>query len=435
MNRIALIWNHLRASFWFLPSLIVGACAILAITFIQLDAIGAADNLPQWPLFDASSDGARVVLSTIAGSMMTVVGVVYSMILVTLSLAASQYSSRIIRNFMRDRATQIVLGVYTGIFVYCLFVLRVIPADADQALVPILAVTFGVVLALCGVGVLIYFIHHIAAAIQASSVIAAASRETLLAIDRAFPPIEQQPAARPAPITEVGQPLWHPVHASRHGYIQSVNTDALIALAAELDATIRMERAIGEFLVPGQLIASVSTDTRPSERDARHIRNAYTINGFRTVEQDPAFGIQQIVDIALRALSPGINDTNTATMCVDHLGACMASAAVRADPPRALPVSGPTRLLNDAPGFNDLLDGAFDAVRESAEGNAAILRRMLSTLDTVSKLTSQPNRRRRISDKVDAIAEAVDRSIPATGDRHSLHTLINSTRTAIAAER
>lgn len=415
MNRISLIWNHLRATFWFMPSLIVFASSIAAILFIHLDAQDAGKFLPDWPLlFDASPDGARVMLSTIAASMMTVVGVIYSMILVTLSLAASQYSSRIIRNFMRDRSTQIVLGVFTGIFVYCLFVLRVIPGDGDDAFVPILAVTFGVILALCAVGLLIYFIHHIAASIQASSVIEAASRETLLAIDRQFPRPEDFPARTPT--IDTTQRLWHPVHADRHGYIQSVNTHALVAIAVDTDSLIRMERAIGDFLVPGEPIASIACDPRPTEDLVSRVQTAYTLNGYRTVEQDPAYGIQQIVDIALRALSPGINDTNTATMCVDHLSACIARLATRAEPHPALPIDDTPRLFCTGHSFQSMLDDAIDQIRESAEGNAAILIRMLNIIETAARLTTHHARQSHLSSKLEAIAEAARRSITPPTD-------------------
>lgn len=433
MNRLALLWNHLRASFWFIPALLVAACALLAIGFIHLDAQGFASLLPDWPLlFDASPDGARVVLSTIAGSMMTVVGVVYSMVLVTLSLAASQYSSRIIRNFMRDRATQVILGIYTGVFVYCLFVLRVIPGDSDDAFVPIIAVTFGVLLAIASVAVLIYFIHHIASALQASSVINAAARETLAAITRCFPPLEQQSRSRstsPAPAT--GQPLWHPIESTRRGYIQSINTASLIDIATKLQATIRTPLPIGSFVVPGQTIASIATDPRPSPETVKRIRSAFTINGYRTVEQDPQYGIQQIVDIALRALSPGINDTNTATMCVDQLSACLAHLATRADPPSCHPHSASPHLLTSDNGFNELLDLAIDPVRESAEGNAAILLKLISIIESIAPLTTDPDRRTPLSTKLDDLAESVERSIDSKSDIARLDRRIEKARQSL----
>ena len=173
MNKFKQLWSTLRSSFWFLPSLIVLGSIVFAVVLIEADSAGSDRWLAQWPrLFGAGAEGARGMMSTIAGSMMTVVGVTFSMILVVLALASSQYTSRILRNFMRSRVTQVVLGIFAGIFTYCLIVLRTIRGGDEGAFVPSLAVFFGFVLALGGVVALMFFIHHIASSIQASSIIA-----------------------------------------------------------------------------------------------------------------------------------------------------------------------------------------------------------------------------------------------------------------------
>lgn len=173
MNQLERFWSKLWASFWFVPTLIVAGSIALAMVLVEVHSTGSAQWLARWPrLFGASAEGASGMLSTIAGSMMTVVGVTFSMTLVALVMASSQYTSRILRNFMRDRVTQVVLGIFTGIFAYCLIVLRTIRSGDEGGFVPSLAVFFAVVLAMGGIGVLIFFIHHIAASIQASSIIA-----------------------------------------------------------------------------------------------------------------------------------------------------------------------------------------------------------------------------------------------------------------------
>ena len=187
MNRLRRLWSNLRSSFWFVPSLIVAASIVFAVALIEADSVGSDQWLAQWPrLFGAGAEGARQMLSTLAGSMMTVMGVTFSMTLVALALASSQYTSRILRNFMRSRVTQGTLGIFAGIFTYCLIVLRTI-RGGEAEFVPSLAVFFAFVLALGGVGVLIFFIHHIASSIQASSIIASVAQETIAAIDRLFP--------------------------------------------------------------------------------------------------------------------------------------------------------------------------------------------------------------------------------------------------------
>src|SRR5664279_3725133 len=188
MDQLKRCWSALPSSFWFVPTLIVAGSIALAMALIEAHSTGSAQWLARWPrMFGAGAEGARGMLSTIAGSMMTVVGVTFSMTLVTLALASSQYTSRILRNFMADRVMQVVLGIFTGIFTYCLIVLRTIRSGDEGGFVPSLAVSFAVVLAIGGIVALIFFIHHIASSIQASSIIASVAEEALMAIDQLFP--------------------------------------------------------------------------------------------------------------------------------------------------------------------------------------------------------------------------------------------------------
>ncbi len=233
MNKLHSFWSNLRASFWFLPSLIVAACIALAVALIDADSTKSEQWLAHWPrLFGADAAGARGMLSTIAGSMMTVVGVTFSMVLVALALASSQYSSRILRNFTNDRVTQVVLGIFAGIFAYCLIVLRTIRAGDESGFIPSLAVFFGVVLAIGGISVLIFFIHHIASSIQASNIIASVAAETLVVVDRLFPEkLGQEPVDEQEDQSPLSPPArnWQPVPSNENGYIQSVNNAALCA--------------------------------------------------------------------------------------------------------------------------------------------------------------------------------------------------------------
>ena len=187
MNRVSQFINDARSSFWFVPSLAVVDGIVVALALIEADAMWGDRWLALWPrLFGVGAEGARQMLSTLAGSMMSVMGITFSMTLVALALASSQYTSRILRNFMGSRATQTTLGAFAGIFAYCLIVLRAI-RGGDAAFIPSGAVLFAFVLALGGVLVLIFFIHHIASSIQAVSIIASVAQETNAAMDRVFP--------------------------------------------------------------------------------------------------------------------------------------------------------------------------------------------------------------------------------------------------------
>ncbi|MDA3920817.1 MAG: DUF2254 domain-containing protein [Salinisphaera sp.] len=438
MNKLKQLWSNLRSSFWFLPSLIVAGSVAVAVALIHADAVAGQQWMSRWPrLFGASAAGARGVLSTIAGSMMTVVGVTFSMVLVTLALASSQYTSRILRNFMRDRVTQVVLGIFAGIFTYCLIVLRTIRGGEAAGSIPSLAVTFGVVLAISGIGALIFFIHHIATSIQASSIIASVADETLAAIDRLFPqplgqaPVDDDEDQPPHPLPER---KWQAIPAPANGYIQSVDNATLLRLARAHRTIVRMERGIGEFVVQNTTLASLALEVPPEPELTTGVQAAYSIHRLRSVEQDAAFGIRQIVDIALRALSPGINDTTTAVMCVDYLTPILARLAVRSIPSSCWQEDGELRVITIGPTFADLTAASFDQIRLSAEGNIAVMLRLLDAIEVITGLTASTGRRRALREQMEQIAEMAARTIESPHDRIRFEQRLVRVRKAFDAE-
>ncbi|MBN2292058.1 MAG: DUF2254 domain-containing protein [Pirellulales bacterium] len=204
---------------------------------------------------------------------------------------------------MRSRVTQVVLGIFAGIFTYCLIVLRTIRSGDEGAFIPNLAVFFGFVLALGGVGALMFFIHHVASSIQASSIIASVAQETIAAIDRLFP--EQLGQGRgedddEQPLCPIAERKWRDVPARKSGYIQSVNNAALIRLARENKTLVRMEHGIGDFVVQNTALASLALEDLPDQETMAALQATFSINRHRMVEQDAAFGIRQIVDVALK---------------------------------------------------------------------------------------------------------------------------------------
>lgn len=438
MIRLKQLWCNVLASFWFLPALIVAFSAVLAGALIEVDSSGSRDWMDDWPrLFGAGAAGARGMLATIAGSMTTVVGVTFSMTLVALTLASSQYTSRVLRNFMSDRVTQVVLGIFAGIFTYCLIVLRTIRGGNGSEFVPSLSVAFSVGLAIGGIGTLIFFIHHIATSIQASSIIASVAKETLEAVDRLFP----EKLGQESMDDEVGSSLlrlpvrnWQAVMAGRNGYLQSVDDTALLRLAREHRTVVRMDRGIGEFVVKNTPLASIALDNPPNQEIMADLRAAYSIDRYRTVHQDCSFGIRQLVDIALRALSPGINDTTTAVMCVDYLTAILARLATRKIPSTGRYVNGELRMISIGQTFSTLVGESFDEIRGSAEGNVAIMLRMLGALQTIASLAESPGRRLVLREQIENIAELAGRTIKPPCDRTRFENRLARVRKAIESK-
>jgi uncharacterized membrane protein len=387
-------------------------------------------------MFGAGAEGARGMMSTIAGSMMSIVGVTFSMTLLALALASSQYTSRILRNFIRSRVTQVVLGIFAGIFTYCLIVLRTIRAGDEGAFVPSLAVFFGFVLALGGVGVLMFFIHHIASSIQASSIIASVAQETLAAIDRLFPEeLGQGPGENDE--DKVLQSLtnrnWRAVQAKESGYIQSVDNTRLLGLASEHKTIVRMEHGIGDFVVQNTALASLALEEAPDQETIAALIDTFSISRHRTVEQDAAFGIRQIVDVALKALSPGINDVTTAVMCVDYLTVILARLSTRQIPSSHRYEEEELRVIAKGPNFESLLAESFDQIRSSARGNLAIMSRMLDTLQTIAGLTAGSCRRQVLREQVEWIAELAERTVESANDRAKINTRLANVRQTLEA--
>ena len=393
MNRLKKIWLDLNSSLWFLPGLIVLGSIILALVLVEFDKQIGGNWISGYPrLFGVEPSGSRDMLSTVAGSMITVAGIVFSIVIVALSLASSQYTPRILRNFMRDQINQVVLGVFVGIFTYCIVVLRTIRGgDDDQVFVPSIAVIIGVVLALVGIGFLIYFIHHIAVSIQASSIIAAIAEETIAVVDELFP----HRLGENAPEEEIerlekfaNEARWQTIHSTTTGYIQNIDIGGLLEFTRKRELIVRMEQGIGEFVAAGAPLASVASrknaDLTADQETAKNLNRIYAIDNFRTIDQDVAFGIRQIVDIVMKALSPGINDTTTAVISIDYLTAICSHLAAHPFPTHFRFDENQLRVVAKIPSFEDLIDLAFNQTRQNATNNVAVILRILHALEQIA---------------------------------------------------
>jgi uncharacterized membrane protein len=398
MNRLRTLWWAVSGSLWFLPSVIVLAALILATVLIELETRLQLDLARDWPrLFGAGADGARSMLSAIAGSMITVAGVVFSVTLVALTLAATQYSPRVIRTFMSDRPTQAVLGVFVAVFAYCVVVLRSIRSESEDSgglFVPSLAVFGGMVLALIAIGFLVFFIHHLAVAIDASSILARLTDATSKVLDQLFP--AQCRAAEEFDDTgeceERSVSHWIGIPARRSGYVVSVDTQRLLQFADRIGRILRMDLQTGDFAIEGSTIASLSPGPSPSESECATFNACYVMEPVRTLEQDAAFGIQQVVDIALKALSPGINDQTTAVMCIDRLAELTARIADRRLQYRYRRVDEHLRLIAASPSFDRLLCLAFNDILQHAGRNRTVLERLRWAMRRVRDATKEPSR-------------------------------------------
>lgn len=324
-THLASLWERLRTNFWFLPALLVAAAVALSLLLLELDSRIEADVTSNFYLvYTFGAEGARAVLSAIASSMITVAGLTFSVTMLTLQLASSQFGPRLLRNFMRDRGNQIVLGSFIATFVYCLLVLRTVRGGNGSTFVPHLSVAFGVLLAIASLAVLIYFIHHVANSIRIETQLAQLAAEVAKAIDALYPQeLGREPAQKPdrpkTPAPPDFQTRRRCIGSQQAGYVQSVDAPTLMRAATKYALIVRVETRPGAFMVPDDPLLSVYPAERVDEDIAKELADAVIIGPERTPDQDLEFSIRRIVEIAQRALSPGTNDPTTALYCLDRL--------------------------------------------------------------------------------------------------------------------
>jgi uncharacterized membrane protein len=373
---------QLHTTFWLVPGTMTIAAVVVALGMLWLDTTPLAEAVTQWILpSTVGADGARLVLSTIAGSMVTVASLVFSMTLVALTLAASSIGARLLDSYIANRVNQVALGLFLATFVYSLIVLRAVIDDQSTTFVPHLAVSVAMILAILSFGWLIYFIHDIAKSIQVDNVVARAAGELRTALER-----------MPDPGPDMGdQALLHrevragmprcPVSAAGSGYVQAIDAHGLVELAKEHDVIIEMRRRPGQFVIPASALAVVAGASEIDERLGEGVRNMVILGPKRTATQDVEFSITLLVEIAARALSPGVNDFYTAIACVDHLAAAMALILEKGLPSNLLhDDSGRLRVELHPLAFEDLADAALDPIRQDARDNVAVSIRLLESL-------------------------------------------------------
>lgn len=391
MMRLRAAWERVRTTYWAVPSAMAAAASLLALGMIAVDRSLAAqvvDDLT-WA-YTGGPEGARAVLSAIASSMITVAGVTFSITIVALTLASQQFGPRLLRNFLRDLGNQVTLGTFIATFLYCLLVLRTVRGGDDEEFVPHLAVTLGVVLAMFSIGVLIFFIHHIATSIQASRIIANVSADLEAAIERLFPDRigrGEDETAPPLPLPDVTRA--HLVSAARSGYVQAVDGAALLACARDLDVVVRVVARPGTFVSIGRPLAAVSHRLGDARDVDDPVRAAFILGDERTGTQDVGFFIDQLVELAVRALSPGINDPATATACIDRLEQALCHLASRQMPsPLRFDSDGELRVVAEPVTLALMLDVALTEITRYARSSVSVRCRILHAVGELASCVS-----------------------------------------------
>lgn len=408
--RLAALRDRLNGSLWPWPTVAIIAAVVAAEV---LSGVAPSDGTGTFARFGGTPEGARAIMSTVAGSTITVTGVTFSLTVVALQMASTQFTPRLLGTFLSDRGNQAVLSAFLGTFAYTLVVLRRIRigTDAAEGYVPDLAVGVGLLLTFFSVGMLVYFFHHLTQQLRLESVLAELGRDTLAAVEHA----QRDEDARERELPEV-PPGAVGLRARRSGYLQAVRLDWLREVAEEHDVVVRLLPTVGLHVTCGTTLGwawpvdPVDPDGDGTDLDADALASAVHgtihLGSERTLTEDVAFGIRQLVDIAARALSPGINDPTTAVAAINAMATVISDLASRSRPVAVLTdEQGRARAAIPQSSFGELLALACDQPRRYGRNEPAVLTELLRMLTDVAETAAVDAYREAIANQIDATVE------------------------------
>ena len=402
--------SDLGETFWLLPGLMVLSGILLGLALVDADRRGL---VPQWLidspwLYNGGGTGARTLLGAVASSTIGVAGTVFSITIASLSLAAGQMGPRLLRNFVRDRGNQFTLGAFLGTFSYALMVLRSVRTQTEGEFIPHLSMSVGILLAFVCVGTLVFFVGHMASRINVDTVIELVSEDVRQAIRRltlADRSAEAAEASLPADVVAIPD--------SRRGYLQQLDEKRLANWAERHGVLVQLLVRPGDYVFPGAAIA-LATPSGDGVADA--IRRTTALGAQRVSEADLEFAIRQLVEVAVRALSPGINDPHTAMSVLDRLGAALCDVADRHLPNGLTFRAGKLVLIMPAVDYDGLADAMLHMIRQNAAGSPAVLIRMVEVLTAVIGRERDPNRMEVLRRHADLVLSDGERDISTPAD-------------------
>ncbi len=413
--------EYLRDNFWFAPALGLVGAAALAVGVSELDsllisALRDAGDLDAVRDLISVAEDSKSIVTTVGSAMLTFIGVVFSISLVALQMASGQFSPRVVRLYVRSRITKSTFSVFLATFLFALLVQSSYESETDPAkvdTVPFLSSLVAVLLVMVSLVLFVAYVNSTIRLMRVSYVVDRITHEAfrMLRIHPrdALHPRSAAPAAEPLPdlVGEI-------THRGRAGVLRDIDITRLTRIARRHGTVLRLVPRIGDFVVPGTPLMTAHGGTAPA---ARVLRRTVFVGVERTFHQDLGFGLRQLADIALRALSPAVNDPTTAVQCLDRIVQFLAAVA-------ELPLgdlrhhdrAGAVRLVQDLPAWDDLVDLGFAEIRGVAVGSPQVTRRLAAALDDLARLTS-PDRGRALERHRALLTEAVERSAASPADR------------------
>ncbi len=426
--RLIEIYEFARSSFWFLPGVMMLVGVLLFVVTLSIDKSDVLRSTSQTFFYSGGATNAINLLQTLTGAMVAIATVVFSTLMLVLTLATGQFGHRLIRSFMRDRANQAVLGIFLSTFVYCMLVFHMVGNDPSNEFVPGFSITLGFILAIFATATLVYFTHHMASLIAAPEVLETVAIELDAAIDNLYPDTEN--GTDHAPITSPDQPVDTVIRAREGGYVQAVDLKGLVDFAAEYDCVIESSASYGEYVLPGGEIARVFGATLDHQVCVA-AADFYVVGKNRLTERDLLFAVNQIAEIAARALSPAINDPFTALDCINRVGLSLARLAARPLPDEGHYCDGELRVIMRLPGFAEMLDAAFVPIRNFGRSSVITSREMLRVIAKLAEVTRRDTEHQALRHHADVIRAAAAHGLSEDSDIERIDGFFRAAVTAI----
>lgn len=409
MKKVSFFWNELTSTFWFIPVLILFSSVLLSMIMVYLDSIFIFDQKGVLRYFMVdSSDSARSILTTISGAMIGVAGTVFSVTLVALTLASSQFGSRLIRNFMYVRLNQVVLGSYISTYLYSLLILNSVKEVDGYVFIPSLSILVAILAAAANIVLLIIFIHQIAISIQADHIISDISDFISKQVNTLFPEKMGMDEKHEDKIdVQSFQSKYSEVikiKSPKNGYLQYVDSKSLMDIVTKKNGLLELDFRPGGYLVEGLDIGKFYFNGETNEDIIKDIAHHFVIGKAKTAQQDLEYSIHQMVEIAVRALSPGINDPYTAITCIDNLTATMCYLTQAKFPGKfRFDEENELRIIADAIDFKGVLDAAFNQIRQFSGGSTAVIIRLMEALITIYSLSKKEKHKEAVIKHADMV--------------------------------
>lgn len=441
-SKLRNLWENVQSSLWFIPTVLVGVAVLASFLLIEADvALAQRDSLLIPWLFSGTADAARTLLSVVAGSLITVISIAISLTIVALVQASAQFTPRVLRQFTASRVNQVVLGTYTATFVYALLVLRTVRSAEEEgtAFVPALSVTSAVGLALLCLALLIFFIHHMSQSLQVAVIMNEVREEVIAQIDVLYPEDIGDRMAEPSSPATIkaqldAQDTSVVVRSTRTGFVRKIDEQTLLEIPLASTQHVWIRPQIGDFVASGTILAELDQIDGSVEQVSKQMQDAFIIDRERTITQDLLFGIRQLVDIGLKALSPGINDVTTAEYALYHLGDAVGRLAERAFPSNVRTTdNGQTQFLFNRPTWDDIVDSAFSQLRRAAADNVHATHTLLQVLHDLALRLAPGTRSQAIHQQLTEVRYQIAHHAFSPTDKELLNQMADQVEQALHA--